>query len=171
MGSGAKSYMRKGFLIYEEMRKYLVLYEEAVSHKWLCTWSFLNFPISEENFIFIFYQCGVISLFRLSPTSIPCLFLPAPHPFLSIFARFEFSIREKSDGLSRLSKSESGLAWWIVHLSQTEITNGEKTIPQKWKTRGHYLSSLPLSFSVTKEVEIQKKNNSSCLQFAKLEEN
>jgi hypothetical protein len=28
----AKSYMRKGFLIYEEMRKYLAIYEEAVSH-------------------------------------------------------------------------------------------------------------------------------------------
>ena len=32
MGTVAKSYMRKGFLIYDEMRKYLVLYEEAVSH-------------------------------------------------------------------------------------------------------------------------------------------
>jgi hypothetical protein len=32
MGSVAKSYMRKGFLTYEEMRKYLVMYEEAVSH-------------------------------------------------------------------------------------------------------------------------------------------
>ncbi len=31
-GSGAKSYMRKGFLIYEEMQKYLVIYEEAISH-------------------------------------------------------------------------------------------------------------------------------------------
>ncbi len=31
MGSGAKSYMRKSFLIYEEMRKYLTIYEEAVS--------------------------------------------------------------------------------------------------------------------------------------------
>jgi hypothetical protein len=30
MGSGAKSYMRKGFLIYEEMRKYVTIYEEAV---------------------------------------------------------------------------------------------------------------------------------------------
>jgi hypothetical protein len=28
----ANSYMRKGFLIYEEMCKYLVVYEEAVSH-------------------------------------------------------------------------------------------------------------------------------------------
>jgi hypothetical protein len=28
--SGAKSYLRKGFLIHEEMRKYLVIYEEAV---------------------------------------------------------------------------------------------------------------------------------------------
>jgi hypothetical protein len=31
MGAVGKSYMRKGFLIYEEMRKYLVIYEEAVS--------------------------------------------------------------------------------------------------------------------------------------------
>ncbi len=32
MGSVAKLYMRKGFLIYKEMRKYLVIYEEAISH-------------------------------------------------------------------------------------------------------------------------------------------
>jgi hypothetical protein len=32
MGVVAKSYMRKGFLIYEEKRKYLSIYEEAVSH-------------------------------------------------------------------------------------------------------------------------------------------
>jgi hypothetical protein len=32
MGSVAKSYMRKGFLIYEEMLKYLTIHEEAVSH-------------------------------------------------------------------------------------------------------------------------------------------
>jgi hypothetical protein len=31
MGAGAKSYIRKGFLIYEEMREYLTIYEEAVS--------------------------------------------------------------------------------------------------------------------------------------------
>ncbi len=31
-GSVAKSSMSKGFLIYEEMRKYLVINEEAVSH-------------------------------------------------------------------------------------------------------------------------------------------
>ncbi len=29
MGSGAKSYMRKGFLMYEEMYKYFTIYEEA----------------------------------------------------------------------------------------------------------------------------------------------
>ncbi len=32
MGAAAKSYMRKGFLIYKEMLKYLVIYEEVVSH-------------------------------------------------------------------------------------------------------------------------------------------
>jgi hypothetical protein len=31
-GEAAKSYMRKGFLIYEEMRKYFPIYEEVVSH-------------------------------------------------------------------------------------------------------------------------------------------
>jgi hypothetical protein len=32
IGAVAKSNKRKGFLIYEEMRKYLTIYEEAVSH-------------------------------------------------------------------------------------------------------------------------------------------
>jgi hypothetical protein len=32
LGSVAKSYMRKGFLINEEMRKYLTIYEEAFNH-------------------------------------------------------------------------------------------------------------------------------------------
>jgi hypothetical protein len=31
-GAVAKSYMRKGFLIYEEMRKYFTIYEEAASY-------------------------------------------------------------------------------------------------------------------------------------------
>jgi hypothetical protein len=31
-GAVANSYMRKGFLIYEEMRKFVVTYEEAVSY-------------------------------------------------------------------------------------------------------------------------------------------
>jgi hypothetical protein len=43
-GAVAKSYMRKGFLIYEEMRKYFPIYGEAVSHIRLCNFSILNFP-------------------------------------------------------------------------------------------------------------------------------
>jgi len=31
-GSVAKSYMRKDFLIYDEMHKYLAIFEEAFSH-------------------------------------------------------------------------------------------------------------------------------------------
>jgi hypothetical protein len=31
-GAVAKSYMRKNFLVYEEMRKYFPIYKEAVSH-------------------------------------------------------------------------------------------------------------------------------------------
>jgi hypothetical protein len=56
-GAVAKSYMRKGFLIYEEIKKmckYFPIYEEAVSHKWLCNCSTLKFLIYEENLIFFF---------------------------------------------------------------------------------------------------------------------
>jgi hypothetical protein len=55
MRSGAKSYMKKGFLIYEEVRKYLAIYEEAISHKtYVFATGLLNFLISEENLIFFF---------------------------------------------------------------------------------------------------------------------
>ncbi len=46
-GAVAKSYVRKSFLIYEEMRK-------ADSHIWLCKCAILNFLVSEENLIFFF---------------------------------------------------------------------------------------------------------------------
>jgi hypothetical protein len=48
MGSVAKSYMRKGFLIYEE----------AVSHIWLCNRSHLKFLIHEEIFFSFFISAG-----------------------------------------------------------------------------------------------------------------
>ncbi len=57
-GAVAKSYMRKGFLIYEEMRKYFPIYEEAVSHIWLYNCSIPNFLIHEENLIFSFISAG-----------------------------------------------------------------------------------------------------------------
>ncbi len=63
-GPVAKSYMRKGgFLIYEEMRKYFPIYEEAVSHIWLCNCFILNFLIYDENFI-LFFISVVASILR-----------------------------------------------------------------------------------------------------------
>ncbi len=53
-GAVTKSYMRNGFLIYEEMRQYFPIYEEAVSHIWFCNCSIVNFLIYEENLIFFF---------------------------------------------------------------------------------------------------------------------
>ncbi len=50
-GAVAKSYMQKGFLIYEKMRKKLVIYEEAVSHIFLCNRSLLLY---EEKLVFFF---------------------------------------------------------------------------------------------------------------------
>jgi hypothetical protein len=64
--SVAKSYMRKGFLIYEEMRKYLtMLYEEADSQ--ICNRTLLNFLIFEESLIFFFISAWV-QLYSLTET-------------------------------------------------------------------------------------------------------
>jgi hypothetical protein len=46
--------MRNDFLLYEEMCKYLVTNEEALSHICLCNRSLLDFLISEKNFVFFF---------------------------------------------------------------------------------------------------------------------
>ena len=62
MGAVAKSYMRKGFLINEEMRKYIPIYEDAVSHMGICNCSILNFLIYEENLIFF-----ISALYRSNP--------------------------------------------------------------------------------------------------------
>jgi hypothetical protein len=57
MGSvaNAKSYFRKGFLISEEMRKYLVIYEEYMTSQSLPS----EFPSASGKFNFLFYQCTI----------------------------------------------------------------------------------------------------------------
>ncbi len=62
VGAVAKSYMRKGFLIYKEMRKFLVIYEKAISHIRVCNLSLLDFLIYEENFVFFFISAGTITI-------------------------------------------------------------------------------------------------------------
>ncbi len=84
-GAFAKSYMRKGLLIYEEMRKYFPIYEEAVSHIWLCNWSILNFLIYEENLIFFFYQCIGIPI-APSRRMLETLFAGRGHPSPHVFS-------------------------------------------------------------------------------------
>ncbi len=50
---------RKGFLIYKEKRKYLIIFEEAFSEIWLFNCILLNFLIYEENFIFFFLSVQI----------------------------------------------------------------------------------------------------------------
>ncbi len=59
MGSGTKSYMAKGFLIWGKTNIFTI-YDEAVSHTHICMTLHpipLNFLIFEENFLFFFYRC------------------------------------------------------------------------------------------------------------------
>ncbi len=62
MGTVAKSYMRKGFLIYEDMRKYLVIHEGAAIYDF-ATAPFCFF-LHEKNFGF-FISAGSIPRNRL----------------------------------------------------------------------------------------------------------
>ncbi len=74
--------MRRGFLIYEQMQKYFHIYEEAVSHIWLCNCSTLNFLIYEENLIFFFISVHFTGTFitvaemSLQPFTV-CMFFAA----------------------------------------------------------------------------------------------
>ncbi len=76
--------MRKGFLIHEKMRKFLVIYEEAVSHIWFCNSSLLDFLINEEILFYIFLS-----------VQYNCLIKPATSPrcwvCVCVFQRLIFS--------------------------------------------------------------------------------
>ncbi len=57
MWAVAKSYMRKDFLIYEEMRKYLLIHEEAVSH--------VTLQALHSGFLFMYMREILFSLLSL----------------------------------------------------------------------------------------------------------
>jgi hypothetical protein len=64
MGVVAKSYMKKGFLMYGEMRKYLTIYERPLVIYDFATalHSRLDFLLYEENFVFFFIRAICFSL-------------------------------------------------------------------------------------------------------------
>ncbi len=74
----AKSFVRKGFFIYEEMRKYFAIYKEGVSLIWLCNRSLLNFLIYEENSISFFISAPTCVLLSLQAIHYPSLTLTLP---------------------------------------------------------------------------------------------
>ncbi len=58
-GSGAKSYMTNGLLIYGEKFAHFFIYWEALPHIWICTRSHLNFLTYEKNLVFFFSSAVV----------------------------------------------------------------------------------------------------------------
>ncbi len=65
-GAVAKSYMRKGILICEEMLKYFPIYEEAVSHIWLVQLLHSKFSFTWEKLIFFFITEASALIYRPS---------------------------------------------------------------------------------------------------------
>ncbi len=70
------SYVRKGFPIYEEMRKYLTIYDEAISPIYFAP-DPSEFQYIWGNFFLLFYQCGLgpglSSIYVLMKISFFCL--------------------------------------------------------------------------------------------------
>ncbi len=91
-GAVAKSYMRKGFLIYEEMHKYFLICEEAVK-------SYMTLQLLHSEFYILFYQCSVYSFpfySRLVSQQIDYTSLLAKsqsHPFVNNYLRALFRMR------------------------------------------------------------------------------
>ncbi len=113
----AKSYMRKGFLIYEKMHKYFLIYEEAVSHVWLCNCSTLHFLIYEENFIFFFIS---VTMSVLLPWSRDKLSVP-----LMIVTKCKLNNRVQKK--RTVAKERQTGIWW------EKMTNIRLTM-EKWGT-------------------------------------
>ncbi len=83
----AKSKIRKGFLIYEEMRKYLIIYEKVVSHAvqyMTCNRSFLNFLIYEENLSFFLSVHSIVDLSFLRNIKMRFLVIKKKYSVVSI---------------------------------------------------------------------------------------
>jgi hypothetical protein len=81
--------MRKGFLIYEEMRKYFTIYEEAVSHISFCTRSlWISFYMRKFLFSFLSVCCAEVSLHIFTTISgqfyVRRAKMSRPHLFFSV---------------------------------------------------------------------------------------
>ncbi len=90
--------MRKGFLIYEAMRNYLVICEEVVSHIRLCNGSLLDFLIYEE---YLFSFLSVYFRSSINPIPTGMVYLP--------YADFLMYAGSDCDYVDAGSGSESGL--------------------------------------------------------------
>ncbi len=75
MGSGSKSYMRKSFLIYEKMRKYFTIYEEAVSHTCLAP---SQFPYIWGKCYFFFLSVHAGNCLPFVEAGVMCTFSKTP---------------------------------------------------------------------------------------------
>ncbi len=103
--------MRKGFLKYEEMRKHWTIYEEAVSHIWLCNCSILNFHTYEEHFIFFF-----ICVLDIAPCMGTSTYMKTQLKWLLPFLSDLLLLAEKWDEANggRIGRIErpSWIKWW-----------------------------------------------------------
>ncbi len=93
-----------------EMRKYLVIFGEAVSHIWLCNRSRLNFLLDEENLISFCISA------QYPPFTVNLIiWCPSRHSFKFIFfLLLQYSILQDSSSLNFLRWGDSSCAEQII---------------------------------------------------------
>ncbi len=88
MGSVAMSCMMNVFLIYKEMRKYLTIYEDAISHSYMTLQPIPSeFPYIWGKFSFLFYPCSRLVYFgrkkRKACQNFPVLAMKKPTRYIT----------------------------------------------------------------------------------------
>jgi hypothetical protein len=165
MGSVAKSYMRKGFLICREMRQYLTIYEEAASHIWLCNRSLLNFLKQYiRKILFSFLSVHLLTLWehKVDPATYSrsrrgqCWFTPLPYEDTVMFTlraqwRFSHLPSKRTIMIHSLTLWDHNIAYPLrVTLNIHSLTLHTKRAqwwiphlaPQKWFTPLPYVDTM-----------------------------
>ncbi len=128
------------------MLKYLIIYEEAVNHIWLCNWSILNFLIYEESLIFFF----ISALRRLA------LLLCSWAYFLSLSFKSYFTVKALPDMAQAVTFIWHDCYKFLRKRNFHTFTNASVQIVHSWEKRLNTFLSVYCAYTVVQFSQLFK---------------